>query len=255
MKLTETTPGAPCWVELGTHNVPKAAEFYAGLFGWVAETDERPEAGGYTMCTLGGQPVAAMSPMYAPNQPVAWSVSFATPDADTTADAATNQGAAVLMPPMDVLDAGRFAVLQDPTGAVFSIWQPRTFHGFALFDEPGSACWAELATREVGRAQEFYRAVFDWTIGEGEYPHLSAQGREFGGIQDMNTSHLPKDDPPHWLVYFKTEDVGVAAAKATGMGAETLAEPMEVPGTGRLAVLRDPEGAAFALYQAQAIEK
>lgn len=255
MKPTESTPGAPCWVELGTADVPKSAEFYAALFGWVAETDPRPEAGGYTMCELGGQAVAAMSPLYAPNQPVAWSVSFAAPDADAAAEAATGHGAAVLMPPMDVFDAGRFAVLQDPSGALFSLWQPREFHGFALFDEPGSACWVELATRETQRAADFYSSVFGWTVGDGEYPHLSVGGHEFGGIQDMNTSHLPKDEPPHWLVYFKVEDVGVAVAKATGMGAETVAAPMEVPGTGRLAVVRDPQGAVFALYQAQAIEK
>src|SRR5690349_85199 len=119
MKPTEAVIGAPCWVELGTGDVPASGAFYGALFGWAVETDPREEAGGYTMCSLGGTPVAAMSPLYAPGQPVAWTVSFAVTDADTTAVRAAELGGTVIMAPMDVFTMGRFSVLQDPAGAVF----------------------------------------------------------------------------------------------------------------------------------------
>ncbi|GAA2025315.1 VOC family protein [Catenulispora yoronensis] len=249
MKPTEAAIGAPCWVELGSSDLPASGAFYGALFGWSVETDPREDAGGYTMCSLNGAPVAAMSPLYAPGQPVAWSVSFAVADADATAVRAEELGGLVVMTPMDVFDIGRFSVLQDPGGAMFSIWQPRTFHGFGLWDEPGAACWVELATRDVPAANAFYQGLFGWSVSEGDYPHLSAGDRQFGGVQDMAGTGVPEDVPPHWLLYFKTEDVAASAAKAAELGAELLTKPFEVPGTGQFAVARDPQGAVFAVYQ------
>jgi predicted enzyme related to lactoylglutathione lyase len=254
MRPTEATIGAPCWVELGTGDVPKSGEFYGALFGWTSETDPRAEAGGYTMASLGSVPVAAMSPLYAPGQPVAWSVSFAVLDADAAAARAADEGGAVVMAPMDIFDNGRFAVLRDPTGAMFSIWQPRTFHGFGLWDEPGAACWAELATRDVPAANAFYQAVFGWSISDESYPHLSVGDRQFGGVQDMDAGGVPKNVPPHWLLYFRTENAAATAQRAAELGAQTLTEPFHLPGTGHFATLRDPQGAVFALYQGEGEE-
>ena len=252
MKPTEATIGAPCWVELGTDDVPGSGEFYGTLFGWDVQTDPRAEAGGYTMASLGGSPVAALSPLYAPGQPVAWSVSFAVLDADATAARAAEHGGTVIMAPMDVLDIGRFAVLSDPTGAAFCIWQPRTFEGFGLWDEPNVAGWVELATRDVPTAEAFYQNLFGWSISSGSYPHLSVGDHHFGGIQDMNATGVPAGRPPHWLLYFKAEDAAAKCQQAAGLGAQTLMEPFRLPGTGHIAVLRDPQGAVFALYQREA---
>lgn len=251
MRPTESTAGAPCWVELGTSDVPKSAEFYGALFGWTVTTDPRPEAGGYTVAGLDDDPVAALSPLYAPGQPVAWSVSFAVLDADATAARAPEEGGAVVMAPTDIFDIGRFAVLRDPTGAMFTIWQPRTFHGFGRWDEPGAPAWVELATRDVPAANAFYQALFGWSISDDDYPHLSVGDRQFGGVQDLNATGVPEDVPPHWLLYFRTPDVEAAARHAADLGARTLAGPFHLPGTGRFATLRDPLGAVFALYQAE----
>jgi predicted enzyme related to lactoylglutathione lyase len=254
MKPTEATPGAPCWVELGTSDVPKSAEFYGALFGWTVRTDPRAEAGGYTTAYLDDIPVAAMSPLYAPGQPVAWTVSFAVLDADAAAARAAEAGGAVLMTPQDVFDIGRFAVLRDPTGAMFSIWQPRTFHGFGLWDEPGAACWVELSTRDVPTANTFYQSLLGWSISTDSYPHLSIADREFGGVQNMDATGVPESVPPHWLLYFNAVDVSAKAQQAAELGAQTLMEPFHLPGTGYFAVLRDPQGAVFALFQAEGEE-
>lgn len=251
MKPTPATVGAPCWAELGTDDVAASGAFYGALFGWTVETDPREEAGGYTMCSLGGAPVAAMSPLYAPGQPVAWTVSFAVSDADATAVRAAHEGGVVIMAPMDVFDIGRFSVLQDPAGAVFCIWQAHTFQGFGVWDEPNAACWVELATRDVPTASAFYQTLFGWSISEDDYPHLSIDDRQFGGVQEMDKTETPAEVPPHWLLYFKTEDAAASAQKATELGAEVLMGPFELPGTGHFAVARDPRGAVFALYQAE----
>jgi predicted enzyme related to lactoylglutathione lyase len=249
MRPTEATPGAPCWIELGTSDVPKSGEFYSALFGWTVTTDPRAEAGGYTTAALDDAPVAALSPLYAPGQPVAWSVSFTVLDADATAARAAEEGGAVVMAPTDIFDIGRFAVLRDPTGAMFTVWQPRTFQGFGLWDEPGAAAWVELATRDVPAANTFYQALFGWSVSDDDYPHLSAGDRQFGGVQDMNVTGVPEDVPPHWLLCFRTAELAAAAQQAEKLGAQTLAGPFHLPGTGHFATLRDPLGAVFALYQ------
>ncbi|MBW8804707.1 MAG: hydroxylase [Catenulispora sp. 13_1_20CM_3_70_7] len=250
MKPTQATVGAPCWVELGTGDVAESGRFYSGLFGWTVETDPREEAGGYAVCSLGGVPVAAMSPLYAPGQPVAWTVTFAVADADTTAVRAGEQGGTLIMAPMDVFDAGRFSVLQDPTGALFCIWQPRNFQGFGLWDEPNAAGWAELATGDVPAATAFYQSLLGWSVSADGYPHLGVDDWTFGGVQELDSTGTPADVPSHWLLYFKTEDIAAAVEKAASLGAQTLMGPVDKPGTRHLAVLRDPQGAVFALYQA-----
>lgn len=249
MKPTEAAIGAPCWAELGTADVPESGKFYSTLFGWTVTADDRAEAGGYTVAALDDIPVAALSPLYAPGQLVAWTVTFAVLDVDATADRAAEEGGAVLMAPTDIFDSGRFAVLRDPAGAMFTVWQPRTFHGFGLWDEPGAACWVELATRDVPAASAFYQSLLGWSISTDDYPHLSAADREFGGMQDMSATGVPEDIAAHWLLYFKTQDVAATAQRAAELGAQTLAEPFRLPGTGYFATLRDPQGAVFALYE------
>lgn len=249
MKPTEAAIGAPCWVEVGTADVAGSGEFYSALFGWTVASDAGAEAGGYTLVSLRDTLVGALSPLYAPGQAVAWNVAFAVLDADATAARAAEEGGRVLMAPTDLFDSGRFAVLRDPAGAMFSIWQPRTFQGFGLWDEPGAACWTELATRAVATVSAFYQALLGWSISDDAYPHLSAGGREFGGVRDLRAAGVPEDVPAHWLVSFKAQDTAAKAQEAVGLGAELLAAPFPVPGTGRFAVLRDPQGAVFALYQ------
>ena len=123
MKVTEISPGSPCWTQLSTSDVEAAKKFYGQLFGWTAETDPRPEVGGYTTFHLDGAPVAAVAPLMDPRQPVRWMLSFDSKDIDATTAAAEKAGAQVWMKPMDVLDIGRWSLLSDPTGAAFSLWQ------------------------------------------------------------------------------------------------------------------------------------
>ena len=251
MQPTEPAIGAPCWAELGTTDVPKAVEFYTALFGWTVSPDPRAEAGGYTLAWLRDAAVASLSPLYAPGQPTAWTVSFAVLDADATTERAAERGGRVLMSPTDVFDSGRFAVLRDPAGALFSIWQPRAFPGFGRWDEPGAACWAQLATPDVATATAFYRALLGWSISDDAHPHLSAGGRRFGGVRDTTAADVPDEARAHWLLYFKVPDTAAKAAQAVELGAQMLTGPVHHPGSGYFATLRDPQGAAFALYQGE----
>ncbi|WP_371478207.1 VOC family protein [Kitasatospora sp. NBC_00315] len=250
MKITSVTVGAPSWAEVATSDPAAAKAFYGELFGWRAETDPRPEAGGYTVMHLGDAPAAGLSPLYGPEQQTAWTVSFATRDADATVARITGAGGRVLMEPMEVLDVGRFAVVADPAGAVFALWQARTFSGAGVFNDPGALGWAELLTRDVEGARVFYPEVFGWTVSAGEsYTQWGIDGADFGGMLAMG-EQFPPQLPPHWLPYFAVADVDLTASRAGALGAEVLMAPTSVPDGPRIAVLRDPQGAVFGIYLA-----
>ncbi|WP_371501113.1 VOC family protein [Kitasatospora sp. NBC_00374] len=252
MKITTPTVGAPCWVELSTVDPAAAKSFYAELFGWRAEEDPNPEAGGYTVLSLGDAAVAGLTPLQQPEQPTAWSVSFATADADATAAAVVAAGGRLLLEPSEVLDLGRFAIAVDPGGAAFSIWQARSFNGAAVMNEAGSLGWVELTTREVHKSKEFYPRVFGWSVTVGEmYTQWGIAGKDFGGMADM-ADQFPADTPPYWMPYFAVADVDRTAERAAALGATVLLPPTDVPDGPRLAVLRDQQGAVFGVHIAGA---
>ncbi|MFF8914409.1 VOC family protein [Streptomyces sp. NPDC015032] len=251
MKLTRPVPGGPCWTELSTPDIPAAKSFYAALFGWRCETDPREEAGGYTMARLEDARVAALSPVYQPGQLPAWTVSFSTEDTDATVEKVRSAGGSLLIGPMDVFDQGRFAVVADPSGAVFSLWQARAFAGAEQLNAPGTLGWVELVTREADPALAFYPAVFGWTVNtaSGSYPQWGVAGEDFGGMLVMD-DRFPPEAPPNWLPYFAVTDVDVTAATAQGAGGELLMPPTNVPDGPRIAVVRDPQGAVFGIHRA-----
>jgi predicted enzyme related to lactoylglutathione lyase len=142
-------PGVPCWVDLGSPDLDASVEFYTALFGWqVPESENVEETGGYRRATRNGADVCGMMPLMQEGQPPAWSSYVSVADADATAAAVTENGGSVIAEPMDVMELGRMAVFADPGGAVFGIWQPGTFHGAGLVNEPGALAWNELNTRD-----------------------------------------------------------------------------------------------------------
>ncbi len=111
-----------------------------------------------------GKPVAGMMPLMQEGQPPAWSSYVSVADAEATAARSRRPAARVIAEPMEVLDLGKMAVFADPSGAVFGIWQPGTFIGAELVNEPGALSWNELNTRDPEAAKAFYGAVFGWDL-------------------------------------------------------------------------------------------
>lgn len=248
MEMTSYPPGAPSWVDLGTSDPAAAAAFYQGLFGWTCE-EGPPEAGGYRMCLLRGLPVAGLGPQMNPGPPV-WSTYVTVTNADDTAARVATLGGQVIVPPMDVLDVGRMAVLTDPLGAFISIWQPRAHQGAGLIGEPGTFCWTELLTTDVGRSEAFYTALFGWTAhhngeGEGAYTEFLVDGRPMAGMM-AKPPMMPAEVPPYWGVYFAVADTDAAVARALELGGSVVAPAMDIE-PGRFALLSDPTGAVFSV--------
>lgn len=217
----------------------------------MPEGENSEQTGGYRQAMLHGKPVAGVMPLMQEGQPPAWSTYVSVEDADATAAKVREAGGMVMAEPMDVLDLGRMAVLADTTGAVFGIWQPGTFVGAEIVNEAGAVVWSELNTRDPEAAKAFYGTVFGWSFEErefetGSYTSLKAGEDTVGGMIDI-TGRVPDEVPAHWLVYFAVEDTDATIEKAKGSGGEVVFGPEEISEVGRIAVLKDPFGAVFAL--------
>jgi predicted enzyme related to lactoylglutathione lyase len=251
---TSYTPGTPCWVELGTPDIGASAAFYGALFGWeIPELPNSAELGGYRRAKKGGKDVAGVAPLMQEGQPPAWSTYVSVADAAATTAAIREAGGSVHVEPMDVVGLGKMAVYADPTGAHFGIWEPGTFAGAELVNEPGALAWNELGTRDPAAAKAFYSAVFGWEIedhemGEmGTYTEWKVGGNSVGGMMDVS-GRLPDEIPAHWLSYFAVESTDAAVETAKSSGGGIAFGPIDIP-AGRFAIVTDPHGAAFAVIQ------
>ena len=248
-------PGTFCWAELGTSDAAAAKKFYGALFDW----QPRDVAGDvpYTLLQIGEKDICGLYALM-PDQkkagvPPHWLSYVSVESADAAAKKAQSLGAKLFMGPMDVMDIGRMAVLQDTTGAAFAVWQPRTHIGSAKRNEPGAPCWNELMTTNVKAARTFYTGLFGWgtedmDMGQGEPYTLFKVGAENrGGSMQMPAEW--KGVPSHWLVYFAVADCDATCEKARGLRAEVLVPPTDIPDVGRFAILQDPQRAVFAVIK------
>jgi hypothetical protein len=249
-------PGSFTWIELATKDQKAARDFYTSLFGWtVNESPMGPDFTYYTFQIDGRSTAAAyqITPeMQSKGVPPHWGIYVAVTSADEAAAKATAAGGKVLAGPFDVMDFGRMAVLQDPTGATINVWQAKTHHGVQVAGEPGTFCWADLSTPDAPAAAKFYKDVFGWDAVEGEdksgYLHIKNGESFIGGIPPAE--HRNPNVPPHWLAYYLVKDADAATEKAKGLGAQVFFGPMTMEGVGRWTVLADPQGAVFAVFQA-----
>lgn len=252
-ETTEYAPGMFCWFELGTSDAAAAKKFYTELFGWKAnDTPAGPDMV-YTLLQIDGKDVGALYELN-PEQksqgvPPHWLSYVAVSSVDESVSKARQLGATVLMGGFDVFDLGRLAVLQDPTGAQFAMWQARSHIGARLRDEPNTLCWTELSTKDTAKAGEFYTKLFGWGTKVSDdagfaYTELLCNDRPIGGM--MQIAPEWGDVPPHWLGYIAVNDCDATAEKATSLGGKVKNPPTDIPNVGRFAVIQDPQGAVFA---------
>jgi uncharacterized protein len=249
---SQYAPGTFSWVDLATPDPDAAKSFYAALFGWQAQDLAMPDGGGaYSMQRLDGLDVAAIAPQPQAQRdagaPAVWQSYVTVESADATATRASELGGSVHAGPFDVMQAGRMAVIQDPQGAFFIVWEPRNHIGAGLVNAPGAFCWNELAAVDLDTAPDFYALLFGWQTepfegGPIRYLTIKNGSHTNGGMREKRPQ-----EPPHWLVYFAVEDVDASLARIAELGGGTIAGPFEMADA-RMAVVADSRGAVFALY-------
>jgi predicted enzyme related to lactoylglutathione lyase len=265
-------PGVPCWVDTSQPDPEAAVAFYRGLFGWDFEDAMPPGSDGkYFIARLRGGDVAAVGsqPDGGPASAV-WNTYVWVESADETAAKVVDAGGRIVMEPFDVMNAGRMAVLTDPEGATFCVWQAREHKGARIVNEPGSLNFNTLNTRDVDRAKSFYGSVFGWETlglgvgaamwrlaGYGEFleqsdPGLLKRMADSGaprGFEDVVAALNPISEdqpqvPAHWSVTFAVENADATAERAVELGGQVVVPPLDAPWV-RMTVIADPQGAVF----------
>ena len=269
-------PGVPCWIDTSQPDPEAAAAFYSGLFGWEFEDAMPPGSPGkYLIARQRGGDVAAVGSQPEGSPPeAAWKTYIWVDSADDAAAKVWAAGGRVLMEPFDVMDAGRMAVVADPEGAAFCVWQAKQHKGAKVVNEHGSLNFNGLNTRDPDGARAFYGSLFGWQVlgtgdgpgmwrqpGYGDYlearePGLRERMRQMGapeGFEDVVASLNPiaadqPDVPAHWSVTFAVDDADATAARAHELGGKLLVAPFDAPWA-RMAVIADPQGATFIASQ------
>jgi predicted enzyme related to lactoylglutathione lyase len=254
---TSYEPGTFSYVELTTTDSAGAKEFYSGLFGWETHDQQVGDDMTYTMCLLGGKVAGALYESTESPHP-AWLSYVTVEEADAAAAKAKDLGANVISEPFDVMTFGRMAVIQDPTGAVFAIWQPRESIGSQVVNDPGALTMNQVNTTDTGAVERFYGELFGWKfqrlteLGDTEgaqFWGIHNGERLNGGMMELEKGLADAGVPSHWLVYFTSADLDASVAKVGDYpGAKVMVPPTEIP-AGRFAVAHDPQGAMFALFE------
>ena len=245
MSTLATTAGKFVWHEHVSSDPTQAENFYTQLFGWGTEVFKPGEAD-YTMISSSGQNHGGFSKAIEGAPPPHWLSHVAVENVEETIEKAQGAGGRLAAGPFEMSEVGRVAIIADPQGAYVSLYQPE---GDGPVSE-GVFVWDELGTTDVDGAQRFYEQVFGWTTSD--------MGPEYGGYRIFNRGEtgiaglmtLPDESiPPYWQPYVAVHDPDRTTAKATELGGSALMEPMDVPKVGRIAVLRDPQGATFGIIR------
>ncbi|MGH7545734.1 MAG: VOC family protein [Gemmatimonadota bacterium] len=253
---TKTLRGTFVWHELMTTDPKAAQRFYTKLIGWGTQPFEHNPS--YVMWMNGETPVGGV--MALPDEakeigaPPSWISYVAVPDVDETARRAAKLGGKALRAPEDIPEVGRFAAIADPQGAVLCAFRGLPeMEGHGGPPGIGEFTWHELATTDPEGAFRYYSELFGWEKSDamdmgdaGVYQIYALEGTQLGGIY-RKPAGMP--GPPDWLYYINIRDVKPAVEQVKKLGGRVLHGPAEVPG-GWIVQCLDPQGAAFALYNA-----
>jgi uncharacterized protein len=238
-------PGMFCWIELATKDAAASKTFYTSLFGWMAKDMPMPD-GVYTILQKDGHDLGAM--YQSKDIPPNWASYISVENADDSAKKAQSLGANVLAPPFDVMDIGRMAVIADPQGASFCIWQPKKHIGATIRGETNTLCWNELMTSDVAAARDFYKGLFGWNLElSPQYTEIHVGPVPVGGMMQITPDMM--GTPPNWAPYFSVDDCDATVEKAKSLGAQVYVPPTDIPNVGRFALLADTQGATFEVIK------
>ncbi len=263
--------GVPCWVDTLAPDPATAMRFYEELFGWeFAGPGEMPgdRPGGYFVARLGDRDVAGVGSQPAGGTPPAWNTYVRVASLEDAVGRADAGGGTLLAGPVSASPAGRLAVVADPAGAAFGLWEPERRQGAQVINEPSAWSMSLLHTTDPGGAETFYEDLFGWKpeafdMGGAEGTLWRLPGY-VGGEPDQPVPRdvvaamvpiaggAPGGSRSHWSVNFWIDDADVAAAKAPALGGSVVAPAHDTPGF-RNAVLADPHGAVFSVSRLIAV--
>ncbi len=246
-------PGRWVWAELFATDLEPEKRFYSEVFGWRFEAvDTAP--GAYELIYAGDRPIGGAWRKTATadaTQRSRWLSVMSVTDVDEVAAKTTGAGGKVMVAPRQLSGRGRAAVLADPEGARFGVLHSETGDPVDAFPALDTWLWHELWARNPGRMAEYYRTVGGYSLA----PQAPTEGREeiFLEAAGYPRAAIVRTDalelPSAWLAYVRVADLAATLAKVEPAGGEILVAPDPQIRDGRVAIIRDPLGAALGIAQ------
>lgn len=252
-EVTKHEPGAFSWVDVMTTDQDGAKNFYGRLFGWEVDDLDAGEGQTYSLFRLRGKAVAAASTLpqqhAAQGVPPMWNSYVTVGDVEAITKSVEAAGGKILQGPFDVLTAGRMSVVMDPTGGTICLWQPKDMIGAEITAETNTFSWNELMTPDAEAAKSFYSEVFGWTYDAMDTPNGTYWLVKNGDVMNGGIMKPPGEMPSVWTVYFNVDDTDASVAKAQELGGSVVMPADDYPDVGRIAWLKDPQGATFGIIK------
>lgn len=244
------------WYELMTTDSDAAAKFYADVVGWKAAKSPMPDMD-YVLFNAGPDQVAGAFTLSAEAKaggaPVGWVGYVGVANADQAAKELRAAGGAVHREPSDIPGVGRFAMVADPQGAAFALFQPARGDDASPADiaKPGHVGWHDLYARDGAAIFDFYGKLFGWVKGDAMEMGPAGKYQIFGSAADHMMGGMmtkPAQMPaPARLFYVNVPSIEKAVPKIKAGSGQVLNGPIEVPGGQWVVQCLDPQGANFAL--------
>jgi uncharacterized protein len=248
------------WHDLNSTNVQAAKGFYGEMFGWKFKTEAQ-----WDFIYTGSDPTAhfgTLMKLEAKGVPSHWVPYCTVQNIDTAIATATSSGAKIIVPKMPAGKAGFFSYVQDPQGAVFSLWQYNEGQAEPERDAPGpvgSFCWDELLTSDPAAAEKFYGQVVGYHTKKMDMPGMpynifERDSKRPDGTTRQGAGMMKKPDMmpvSAWMSYVSVSNCDASVDKAKRLGANILMPGMDIPNVGRFASMMDPSGAAISILQPQ----
>ncbi|PEN12233.1 hypothetical protein CRI94_14430 [Longibacter salinarum] len=253
------------WAQLKTPDLDAVMAFYSALLGWRVDVNTGGPGLPKGACVLGGttEPVAGMASMSAwevqQDEPPRWTPFVPTPDAVAMTERAQFHGATLIEPAMPAGGDGWRAVLSDPTGAEFGIWETTPSAAAPPIEvsenpAPGSLVWSELQTTDPYAARDFYGDLLVWSCVDdhpsdeflGDDIRFSRGNAPIARLRSVTRAEV--SDAPRWLPGFAVENLDEAAKRAGDLGGAAHEPPSELEcERPEVVVLDDPTGASCLL--------
>jgi uncharacterized protein len=226
--VTHHEEAMPCWIDIMVANEEEHHDtraFLSALFDWTWELGA-PETGFYAMAQVDGAPVLGLGQM--PEATGAMTTYFATSSIEDALGKATAAGATVVMPAMTVMDAGAMAVLLDPSGATYGLWQPDQFSGFGVMYEPNAPGWFDHVSSDPQRDGEFYESVsgHQLTAMDGDMRILQNGEQWYASV-----SYAQDGEKAQWKPIFVVDSLARIHETVPRHGGAIVIPEMPVPGS------------------------
>lgn len=245
-------PNEFVWCDLSTFDLPQAGRFYRNLFDWDQMSNGPDPSGDYEFFNVGRKPSAGIFAMpqflQEIGMPSFWMSYVRVANLDDSLALAIKLGAKCEIKPTPFDASSRYALIRDPAGAGFTLYEGPDLQGRDIFGSHGRMVWNELHVPDLAQIADFYRKLFDWDIKRApthdtRYTVHSTSGSPVASIQELDES--AKGPKNYWAVFFFVDDLDMIVRNAVATGGSAVY--FSDADSGSFALLTDDQGAAFCV--------